>query len=463
MLALRSRPLWAFLLAVGLLRLVSLSVYPLMDTTEARYGEISRIIVETGNWIVPRIDYEIPFWGKPPLAFWASAASIEGFGNSEFFLRLPHFLAALLVLLLVWHFGVALKLTRRQADGAVAVLATTIGFLVTSGTVMTDMLLCLSMTLAMVGFWRGWHGEVGYVYLMYAGLGLGLLDKGPIILVLAALVVLPWIALQCGIRSMWKEIFSRLRVFRGLLLMMAIAAPWYFLMERASPGFLEYFFVGEHFHRFLDSGWRGDLYGSGHAHLRGTIWIYWFLCAFPWSLLFLISLYRTATGDRSLAFRDPQVSFLLLWMCSPMLLFTLAGNILPAYVVPGLPAIGLLVIKIYPANLIDRGRPLLLVGPLLLLVLSIELAVGVGDRYSDRELLAAIDPKLDLFYFEKRPYSAQYYSTGRARLVDTFPEQQRFYLVLDNDRELDAVDRYCELLNRNGDRRLFYCRRGPVS
>ena len=141
---------------------------------------------------------------------------------------------------------------------------------------MTDMLLCLSMTMAMTGFWRGWQGERRYVYLMYAGLGIGLLAKGPLILVLAGLVLLPWIVWAHGFRRMPGEVFRRLQPFSGILLMLVIATPWYYLMEQASPGFLEYFLVGEHFQRFIESGWRGDLYGSGTIsgpgkHERGSM------------------------------------------------------------------------------------------------------------------------------------------------------------------------------------------------
>ena len=65
------------------------SAIPLMDKTEARYAEISRIMVETNNWIVLQIDYGIPFWAKPPLSTWLSASSISLFGLNEFFVRLP--------------------------------------------------------------------------------------------------------------------------------------------------------------------------------------------------------------------------------------------------------------------------------------------------------------------------------------------------------------------------------------
>ena len=61
-----SRVLWILLILIILARLLSLASYPLMDTTEARYGEMARLMVETGNWLTPQIDYDVPFWGKPP-------------------------------------------------------------------------------------------------------------------------------------------------------------------------------------------------------------------------------------------------------------------------------------------------------------------------------------------------------------------------------------------------------------
>jgi len=57
-------------------RLATLGFYPLMDSTESRYGEIARKMLETGDWIMPQADYGVPFWGKPPLSMWLSAASM---------------------------------------------------------------------------------------------------------------------------------------------------------------------------------------------------------------------------------------------------------------------------------------------------------------------------------------------------------------------------------------------------
>ena len=89
-----------FALLAGI-RLFFNAVIPLTDKTEARYGEIARLMAETGNWIVPQIDYGIPFWAKPPLSAWLSSASIKLLGTSEFALRLPFWIVAVLIALLL--------------------------------------------------------------------------------------------------------------------------------------------------------------------------------------------------------------------------------------------------------------------------------------------------------------------------------------------------------------------------
>ena len=85
-----------------LLRLGAMFVLPFTDTTEARYAEIARKMVETGNWLTPQFDYGVPFWGKPPLHTWLSAAGMQVFGVSEAAARLPILLTALAVLFLVY-------------------------------------------------------------------------------------------------------------------------------------------------------------------------------------------------------------------------------------------------------------------------------------------------------------------------------------------------------------------------
>lgn len=83
--------LW-ILISILLLRLLGLGAYPLMDTSEARYAEMARKMVELNDWITPMFDYGVPFWGKPPLSFWTQAASMKLFGINEFAARFPAWL-----------------------------------------------------------------------------------------------------------------------------------------------------------------------------------------------------------------------------------------------------------------------------------------------------------------------------------------------------------------------------------
>ncbi|MDQ6158199.1 phospholipid carrier-dependent glycosyltransferase, partial [Pseudomonas aeruginosa] len=263
--ALRGWPLAWFLLALAFaIRLLSLGSYPLMDTTEARYGEVARKMAELGDWITPWYDVGVPFWGKPPLAFWLSAGGQLLLGANEFASRLPHWLLGVLVLWLVWDWQA--REDRRQARIACVLLGSSALFFVASGAVMTDMALALALVLAMRGFWLGLHGAEGIRrregWLMFLGLGLGLLAKGPLTLILAGLPIGLWTLLEWRWRALWRG----LPWIRGSLLMLLVAAPWYLLAELKTPGFLEYFLLGEHWQRFVTAGWDGDRYGNAHAY-----------------------------------------------------------------------------------------------------------------------------------------------------------------------------------------------------
>src|SRR5262245_32170443 len=88
-----------------LIRLLTLGLYPVSDSTVARYAEIARKMLELGDWITPWYDYGVPFWAKPPLSSWFSAASMGVFGVNAFAARLPNFLIGLLVLWLVFDWA----------------------------------------------------------------------------------------------------------------------------------------------------------------------------------------------------------------------------------------------------------------------------------------------------------------------------------------------------------------------
>ncbi|MGB0898953.1 MAG: ArnT family glycosyltransferase, partial [Psychrobium sp.] len=281
-------PLLRWLLAIGIavlsIRLISLGFYPLYDTTEARYGEIARLMLETGNWVTPLFDYNVPFWGKPPLQTWISAASFGILGVNEFAARLPHFLCTLVTILLTYRFANQYFGTRRAVI-SIIVLSASIGFTITAGTVMTDSALLMAITLAMISFWRCFQENNSTIngLLFFAALSLGMLIKGPVAVVIIGIALTVWsVSQRCFVIAI-----SSLPWGKGLLLFIVLTLPWYLWAEIRTPGFLEYFIVGEHIQRFLVSGWQGDLYGTAHKEPRGMIWLFWVGAAFPWSLLLM--------------------------------------------------------------------------------------------------------------------------------------------------------------------------------
>lgn len=405
------------LLCILAVRLVSLPMYPLMDTTEARYAEMSRKMLETGNWVTPLYDYDVPFWGKPPLSFWAGAVTMKIFGINEFGARVAPFIASILtgLLFFAWPF----KENRREKALLcfIVMQSTIIGF-VGAGAVMTDEYLLLATALCMVSFWKAMLAETKsrlWGYLFFVGLALGLLAKGPLIFVLAGFPIFWWVA----IGKQWLNLWHKLPWLSGIILMLIIAVPWYWAAENATPGFLRYFIIGEHFERFLVKGWQGDLYGSGHGRMKGTIWLYALFCTFPWILLWPYALYKKLFNR---AFSENL--YLILWMLTPLLFFTFAGNILPAYTLPGLAAFAILT-----AQAVDNWRQRVpavkyvsAVPALGLIVLALILFLtplsGMLFTRSHKELLSHWDGQSRLTYLNKRYYSSQFYSYGKAAVIE---------------------------------------------
>lgn len=464
---------YAILLSVLMVgvRLLSLSVYPLMDTTEARYGEMARIMYETGNWITPMFDYNVPFWGKPPLFTWLSAAGFATFGVNEFAARMPHLVVGVLILLLVWV--IAKKRSNgstEQAWLAVAILATTVAFIVNAGAVMTDTALTLGITLSMVGFWLSWRdGSRFWGYMFFVGLAIGMLAKGPLALVLVGISLTIWLASE----QRWKQLLQRLPWKGGIAVFLILSLPWYLIAEWKSPGFLNYFIIGEHVKRFIVSGWQGDLYGTAHREVRGTIWLYWLLATLPWTPVLI---YQTArffkAGKESVVSGDGYFGFLWCWMVATLILFTFSGNILASYVMPGLPAFALLIAgyqgklklpkKVYRVGLIT---------PVLVLVTAFLLGYDMIPKKSEKGMMQQwlAQPEahsVRLTYIGKRPFSAQFYSNGTAKktpytLAQLLAElnEAQFIVLPTKQINSDLMLQHgrCEIRGETRKRTLLYC------
>jgi len=433
---------WIVVIAITI-RLSTLGLYPLADLTEARYSEMARIMVETGNWLTPQFNYNVPFWGKPPLSVWATASSFVIFGVNEFAARLPAIFTALATLLLVFHLGKQ-TLGVRAAWIASAFLATNMLFFILSGAVLMDPMMMLGITLSMVAFWQAMKVRGRYWgYLFFVGLSIGLMSKGPVAVVLTGAAITLWLIFS----GQWRFVWQRIPLFSGTLLMLLLSLPWYIMAEQATPGFFEYFIIGEHWKRFTEPGWNGDLYGTAHTSKTGEIWLNWLVVAFPMSLILIVSLLTTFWRNKLASFgllRQDWVLYLIFWAITPMLFFTFSGNILATYVLPGIPAAALLVATIWSkqqtASTTNAKREQKIISitaigsfllPLIYLGLLFFVVPQISEEHSEKTLVqqyhqtsAAFQEKARLVYLNKRPFSARYYSKGKAELVSSEAEMR---------------------------------------
>jgi 4-amino-4-deoxy-L-arabinose transferase-like glycosyltransferase len=418
----RFRSVWIALGAAALSRLVLAVLVPLMDTTEARYGEMARKMVESRDWLVPLHDYGVPYLAKPPLAFWFSAAGIALLGPGELGPRI-------LILLATVAFAAAFYLVVRRWVGAVValvallVMSTSLLFFVAAAAVMTDMLLTISVAVALGAFWERYRGGSGRAELvLYVALGVGFLIKGPLAAVLALGPIALW-ALAFGLVG---PVWRRFAWLRGGLLAVAIAAPWYVAAELRNPGFLNYFIIGEHIQRFLVPGWTGDLYGRAHDVPRGGIWLFFVLGALPWGLIAIpwLLLTRGRVRERWRAQRE-LVGFWLLAALVPLLLFTFAGNIIFPYALPALPAAALAFAVLVGGD-DARVLPRLAAAALATTVVVTAAAWAAGSYMEDHSQRAVVRAVMErapnatepVYYWRTRFFSADYYGQGRVRVVE---------------------------------------------
>lgn len=457
--------LWGFLAFLCLLRLAMVFQVPFTDTTEARYAEMARKMVETNDWVTPQYDYGVPFWGKPPLHTWVSAIGIKLFGVNHFG---PRIFIYLIGVGIVWMFYTWLRVIqgRDYALVGITILSSSALYYLAAGTVMTDLVMAAGVFLSMAGFYSAitqrkhaqWWG-----YLFFVGLGIGMLAKGPIAVVLAAIPIGGWVLLT----NRWLDTWNRIPWLVGTLLTCCIFMPWYVIAELKTPGFLQYFIVGEHFHRFLDSGWDGDLYGHAHAEARGTIWVFWLAAVLPWSLFILYPLRwwrRLYQGFRSE--QDSWSLYLLLWAIAPMLFFSMATNILATYVITGLPAISFLAINLWRYGAAFDRKPTTaavwsftitsgVAGFLIIIAGGLFAFTEVGSSRKTQMYLVSVTDELRsissgrLYYWHKRHYSAEFYTHGEVSTLENEEEanqilndEKRDFLAIRSDHIDDLADEF---------------------
>lgn len=282
-----ARPYIIILATVVLIRLLTLGVPDLFDTTEGRYATTSQLMVERDDWVTPWIIFkgvEKPYLGKPPLHFWLINASYELLGLHNFSARLPGVFSGAVITIILFLLTTSL-LGKRAGIVSALIFSTSLLTFILSGVCLVDVTLTVGITLAVAGFALADRSRLAG-HLCFAGLGLGVLVKGPVAIVFFGMVAGPWVALRWWLTKKLPQQMKRLPWITGILLFLAISVPWYLLAEDRNPGFLKYFIWTENIGRFSKSDY-GDEYGNGHVQLRGAAWVMMIPSLVPWSLALL--------------------------------------------------------------------------------------------------------------------------------------------------------------------------------
>lgn len=295
-----------------LLLLVFLAVYfaalfspALLDDADATHAQAAQHIVTSGDWVTMYVD-GIRYLEKPPLPDWMVAVDYRLFGFNVFATHLPMALAVLGCAWIAWLWSRRAWGDRAAFYAALAIL-TSVGTFLFTRTLIPESILTFFLILALYSFIVGVEDrKPRYFYVAYASVAIALLAKGLIAPVFFGAAVLFYLIIT-GEWRRWREF----RLFTGLLLFLAIGAPWHILAGLRNPdygnphgnvpspghvhGFFYFYFINEHFLRFL-----GKRYP--HDYNRQPWWVFWFgqlIWLFPWSL-FVPAALRRAWRNRHL-------------------------------------------------------------------------------------------------------------------------------------------------------------------
>jgi 4-amino-4-deoxy-L-arabinose transferase-like glycosyltransferase len=309
---------------------VGLGDSTIWDANEAFYAETPREMIEAGDYVNPSFNYE-PRFNKPVLSYWIVAAFYHLFGLSVGIQRLPMAFAALALIAAAYTIGRALRSPETGLWSAI-VLATSPRMLMFSRRIFIDIYITLFMGLTLLFFFlaeRYPERRGRYLLLMYVCVGLGMLTKGPVALVLPALVFFIWLVLQRRAGDAF-----RMRLLAGAAIGLAIVAPWYVaLYFEHGWQHIVGFFWGENVARYTDAV----------APERG--WLFYppvvLGDTFPWSLLLVpaaIAAWHLGRADG----RGRFLSLLWSWLLTIVVFFTLSATKQDLYIFPVILASALL-------------------------------------------------------------------------------------------------------------------------
>lgn len=316
----------------------------LLDPDEAHYAELTREMLRAKQWLVPLLDGS-PYIDKPFLFHWLQGLSVLLFGPTEFAFRLPSALGAVALILTTWWLGAAL-FSRAIGESAALMVATVPATFALASIGMIDMVntafLFGAVAFLLVAAFRR---RARLQYVGYVLLALAVITKGPVALVLVGLFAAGAVAAGRAVR----EPILRLNWFRGLLIVAAIASPWFTWMWRAfGQQFVESYILSGNLWYFTEPASFSLRTTSYAFYLRILV-----TALFPWSIIAIGRLIDVVIV-RSRAPIEPEARTLWIWMLVVLGFFSAARFRLDHYIFPATPACCLLAARAWNSAASDR-------------------------------------------------------------------------------------------------------------
>jgi 4-amino-4-deoxy-L-arabinose transferase-like glycosyltransferase len=321
------------LVAFGLIWFSNLEYRKLVNPDEGRYAEIPREMVASGDWTTPRLN-DIKYFEKPALQYWATATAYTLFGEHQWTARLWSALTGFLGVLMVFFTG-------RRLFGAMAgwnaalVLGSSLLWVLIGHVNTLDMGVSFFLSAAVCAFLLAQHdaadarARARWMLTASAALALAVLSKGLIGLVLPGAALVLYIVIERD----WR-LAGRLNFMPGVALFLVLTVPWFVAVSFANPEFFHFFFIHEHFERFLT---------KAHGRYQAPYYFIPVLLAgmLPWTVTLVDALARAWKRAPERNFQAQR--FLLLWAAVVFVFFSASSSKLVSYILPMFPALALLV------------------------------------------------------------------------------------------------------------------------
>ncbi|MDQ3282935.1 MAG: glycosyltransferase family 39 protein, partial [Acidobacteriota bacterium] len=319
----RLLPLW--LVAVVCAIAVHLGGYPLFDADEGRNAEVGREMAATNDYVMPRLD-GLPYLDKPIVYFAAEAAVMEVLGATEVAARLPAYLFTLATAALLFWF--ARRVWGGETPYVVAIVFLSMPLVIAfARTVIFDSALTFFTTAALIAFWLAIEERNSrWSLLAWLAMGFAMITKGPVTFILVLVVALPYAWRRKAVRVLFPIL--------GIVLFVAVCAPWVYGVTQVVPEFLRYVLVTETAARMATS----------ELKRTGPPWYfipYLIGGALPWALLAL-------TNPKKFRRTDPALTYWLLAIVIPFVFFSISQSKRPQYILPLMPSLALVIARLWP-------------------------------------------------------------------------------------------------------------------